>query len=198
MFLSSTFNRACPDYRNGPEIIVFGFQELVDLDNKSLTAKTIFQSKKDKMEKNQKVATSTHISHQYKDWQDRLNREIASYFEDNYNLVHSSNMVGLFTCVFVKASESLRIRSIKSGKTKTGFGGLHGNKGGIVVRLMYDDSSICFVNCHLAAGQNNVSQRNKNIEVILETPFLEDSDNAKYIGKGIFSKWRQWGRDPGP
>lgn len=187
MFLSSTFNRVCPDYRNGPEIIVFGFQELVDLDNKSLTAKTIFQSKKDKMEKNQKVATSTHISHQYKDWQDRLNREIASYFEDNYNLVHSSNMVGLFTCVFVKASESLRIRSIKSGKTKTGFGGLHGNKGGIVVRLMYDDSSICFVNCHLAAGQNNVSQRNKNIEVILETPFLEDSDNAKYIGKGIFS-----------
>lgn len=187
MFLSTAFNRACPDYKNGPEIIVFGFQELVELDNKSVTAKTMFKSKKDKKEKYQKVATSTHISHQYKDWQDRLGREVTAYFADNYNLVHSSNMVGLFTCVYVKAGESSRIRSIKSGKTKTGLGGFHGNKGGIAVRLMVDDSSICFVNSHLAAGQNHTSNRNKDIEAILETPFLHDSDNTKYIGKGIFS-----------
>lgn len=187
MFLSTAFNRACPDYKNGPEIIVFGFQELVELDNRSVAAKTMFKTKKDKKEKNQKVATSTHISHQYKDWQDRLGREIAGYFKDNYNLVHSSNMVGLFTCVYVRVDKAPRIRSIKSGKTKTGLGGFHGNKGGIAVRLMVDDSSICFVNCHLAAGQNHTLNRNKDIETILETPFLDDSDNSKYIGKGIFA-----------
>lgn len=187
MFLSSAFNRACPNYQEGPEIIVFGFQELVELDNKSVTAKTMFKSKKDKKEKHQKIATSTHISHQYKDWQNRLGCEIAAYFADNYNLVHSSNMVGLFTCVFVKSGEASRVRSIKSGKTKTGLGGFHGNKGGIAVRLLVDDSSICFVNCHLAAGQNHTLHRNKDIETILETPFLHDSDNTKYIGKGVFA-----------
>lgn len=96
-------------------------------------------------------------------------------------------MVGLFTCVYVRVDKAPRIRSIKSGKTKTGLGGFHGNKGGIAVRLMVDDSSICFVNCHLAAGQNHTLNRNKDIETILETPFLDDSDNSKYIGKGIFA-----------
>lgn len=185
MFLNNGFNLVC-NYEDGPEILAFGFQELVELDNKSVTAKTMFQSKRSKKEKAQKVATSTHISYQYKDWQDRLGREIAAYFSENYNLVHSSNMVGLFTCIFVKAKESSRVRSIKSGKTKTGLGGLHGNKGGIAVRLMMDDSSLCFVNCHLAAGQNHILNRNKDIETILETPILNKSENEKYIGKGIF------------
>lgn len=184
MFLNNAFNRSC-DSSDGPEIMVFGFQELVNLDNKSVTAKTMF-SKRNKREKDQKVATSTHISPQYKDWQDRLGFEIIEYFGENYNLVHSSNMVGLFTCVFVKAKHVHRLRSIKSGKTKTGLGGLHGNKGGIAVRLMVDDSSICFVNCHLAAGQNHVLNRNRDIETILQTPMLDATDNTKYVGRGIF------------
>lgn len=185
-FLETAFKKAC-DYKNGPEIIVFGFQEVVELDNRSLAAKTMFQSSsKKKKEKDCNVQISSHISTQYKDWQDRLGRDITDFFNENYNLVHSSNMVGLFTCIFVKARDSPRIHSIKSGKTKTGLGGLHGNKGGIGVRFMMDDSSLCFVNCHLAAGQNHILQRNKDIETILETPLLDQSENTNYIGKGVF------------
>lgn len=32
---------------------------------------------------------------------------------------------------------------------KTGLGGYHGNKGGIGIRFMIDDSSFCFVNSHV-------------------------------------------------
>lgn len=183
-FLSKAFAQYC---HNPPEIIVFGFQELVELDNKALTAKTMFQSNKRKHEKEAKVVTSTHISGQYKAWQDRLGTEIAHAFNEKYNLVHSNNMVGLFTCVFVKADKLNVCRSVRSNSIKTGLGGLHGNKGGLAVRLMVDDSSFCFVNCHLAAGQSHSQQRNKDIETILETQFLDMSENTKFIGKGIFA-----------
>ena len=33
---------------------------------------------------------------------------------------------------------------------------------------MIDDSSICFINCHLAAGQNHVRARNADVAALLE------------------------------
>lgn len=164
------------------DVIVFGFQELVELDNKSVTAKSVFSKKK----KQKDVDTSSHISHQYKAWQDCLFFAICENMSEPYKLVHSNNMVGLFTCVFIKESLLPRMRSVESSSVKTGLGGLHGNKGGLAVRLIVDDSSICFVNVHLAAGQSGASQRNKDIETVLETQFLEDAANSKLTGKGIF------------
>ena len=36
-------------------------------------------------------------------------------------------------------------------------------------RFVIDDSSICFVNCHLAAGQKHTQQRNKDINAMLSS-----------------------------
>lgn len=171
--------------RRVPDIIVFGFQELVELDNKSVTAKTMFRKNKKSQEKD--IMTSSHISSQYKAWQDRLDRLVADACKDRYRLVHSNNMVGLFTCVFIREEVMPRVRSVKSSAVKTGLGGLHGNKGGLVVRVLVDDSSICFVNCHLAAGQSGILQRNADIETILQSPFLDPSENANLTSKGIFA-----------
>lgn len=38
-----------------------------------------------------------------------------------------------------------------------------------MVRVILDDSSLCFVNCHLAAGQNQTVNRNNDVASILET-----------------------------
>lgn len=48
--------------------------------------------------------------------------------EEPYQLLHTSSMVGLFSCVFVKASQRSRIRNINTAEIKRGMGGLHGNK----------------------------------------------------------------------
>ena len=45
-----------------------------------------------------------------------------------YHLLHTANMVGLFSCVFVKASHRNRIRRVNAAEVKRGMGGLHGNK----------------------------------------------------------------------
>lgn len=168
-----------------PDIIVFGFQELVDLENKKTVTKSFFKSKK----KDPQV--QEHMSHQYRDWRDYLTRCLDDNMpsDELYHLLHTSSLVGLFTCIFVRAPLLQRIRGLSAAEVKRGLGGLHGNKGALVIRFIVDDTSMCFINCHLAAGQMGTKDRNADITAILETPILpmETNRNARqdcYVGGG--------------
>ncbi|KAF3927256.1 Synaptojanin-1 [Dactylellina cionopaga] len=176
-----------------PDIIVFGFQELVDLENKKLTAKSIFKGKKS--EKHLNAGVQEHMSRQYRVWQEYLAECIEKYMqgEVKYQMLHSANMVGLFTCIFVKASERGNIRNFGACTVKTGLKGIHGNKGALVTRFFMDDSSVCFVNCHLAAGQSGTRSRNNDIADILEASNLtvETDPNIRaysFVGGGDGSR----------
>lgn len=70
------------------------------------------------------------MSRQYRVWIDHLNRSLHEIMplEESYVLLHTSNMVGLFTCVFVKHKERHNISNISASEIKRGMGGLHGNK----------------------------------------------------------------------
>lgn len=153
----------------GPEIIVFGLQELIDLEDKRLTAKNLLLSKK-------KIGNELgeRISTQYSAWRTTLINAVDETFGAGaYELVESELLVGLMTCLFVASREiqAGNIRETAVGTVKTGFfGGRYGNKGAVVTRLMVDDSSLCFVNCHLAAGQSHVFARNTDASTIINTP----------------------------
>ncbi|PPJ50435.1 hypothetical protein CBER1_05579 [Cercospora berteroae] len=154
--------------REAPDIFIFGFQELVDLEDKKVTAKSFFKSKKKEPDEQQ------HMSHQYRAWRDYLGKCLDDFMPTNtsYTLLHTASMVGLFTCIFVRSSERNRIRNVHASEVKRGMGGHHGNKGAIIVRMVLDDSSICMVNCHLAAGQTQTMHRNNDIAEILESSTL--------------------------
>lgn len=58
-----------------------------------------------------------------------------------------------------------------------------------MVRLILDDSSICLINCHLAAGQSQTMHRNNDIATILETTVFPGERNPSrridlYVGGG--------------
>lgn len=55
--------------------------------------------------------------------------------DEPYHLLHTASMVGLFSCVFVKASQRQQIRHINAAEIKRGMGGLHGNKVSISVKV---------------------------------------------------------------
>ncbi|CAG8975048.1 hypothetical protein HYALB_00011827 [Hymenoscyphus albidus] len=182
----STFFRDLLQNSDSPDILIFGFQELVDLEDKTRTAKSFFKSKKKDPHTDQEK-----MSHQYRDWRDFLTRCLDDYMprSDLFHLIHTATLVGLFTCVFVKAHLRDRIRSVSGAEVKRGMGGLHGNKGALVVRMLLDDSSLCFINCHLAAGQTQTKDRNNDITAILEGMILpiERDRGARqdsYIGGG--------------
>ncbi|KAI9880882.1 MAG: hypothetical protein M1830_010477 [Pleopsidium flavum] len=165
----ANFFREVLQSEDPPDILVFGFQELVDLEDKKLTAKSFFKGSKKKDSSEQE-----HMSRQYRAWRDHITRCIEDYMPSDqpYHLLHTASLVGLFTCVFVKQSEHKRVRNINGSEVKRGMGGLHGNKGALILRFLLDDSSICFINCHLAAGQTQTVHRNNDIAAILETDTL--------------------------
>ncbi|KAF3359152.1 hypothetical protein VdG1_02175 [Verticillium dahliae VDG1] len=164
----ATFIRNLLQSSDSPDILIFGFQELVDLEDKTATAKRFFKSKK------KEGSDQERMSHQYRDWRDFLMKSLDDHMprHDLYHLLHTATLVGLFTCIFVKSSLRDRIRNLSASEVKRGMGGLHGNKGAIVVRFLVDDTSMCFINCHLAAGQSQANSRHNDIAAILETPLL--------------------------
>ena len=168
-----------------PDIIVFGFQELIDLESKKLTAKSLLLGGGKKKAND----LGDRVSHQYRAWYDKL-IQIVRYAMPptcGYLLVQSESLVGLFTCVFVKQTEFKNVRELAISRVKTGMGGRYGNKGAVIARLVVQDSSIAFVNAHLAAGQKHVKQRNADVADILEYPSVfsdPHADPEAYVGGG--------------
>ncbi|KAI0730015.1 DNase I-like protein [Fomitopsis betulina] len=160
-----------------PDIIAFGFQELIDLESRKMAAKTMLLGGKNKTADggiSQKVSTS------YKKWYDRLVLAVKMAMPPDvpYTVIHTENLVGLFSCVFVKNTERIALKQVAITTIKRGMGGRYGNKGGIVARCVIDDTSICFINCHLAAGQHHVRQRNADVAAMLEEKSLFPESDA--------------------
>ncbi|KAJ3115057.1 hypothetical protein HK100_001469 [Physocladia obscura] len=128
-------------------------------------------------------------------WRDRIVKALVENFPSStrYRLVECHALFGLFQCVFIREttlsennnnSAAVLPGSVQVAQVKTGLGGFHANKGGIATRLVIDDTSFCFVNCHLAAHQTQVSARNTDIVAIRDG--LEFSALSNGFGKSFF------------
>ncbi|SCZ96871.1 BZ3500_MvSof-1268-A1-R1_Chr4-1g06804 [Microbotryum saponariae] len=164
---------------DAPDIISFGFQEMINLEDKKLTAKSMLLGKK---KGDQKFADG--VSSSYRVWHDKLVHAVrlAMPPESPYAVVHVGDMIGLFSCIFVKCSEALALRDVAQITVKTGMGGRYGNKGAILSRFVIDDTSICFINCHLAAGQTHRRQRDRDLVDILEEKSAFSELDARSFG----------------
>ena len=68
-------------------------------------------------------------------------------------------MVGQLIRGFVKDSCSHRVKKIQTTRVKSGFKGKTGNKGGVIIRFLLDDTSMIFANCHLESGSSKAALR---------------------------------------
>lgn len=58
--------------------------------------------------------------------------------------------------------------NIRGYTEATGIGNVLGNKGGVVVSLLFRHTSLCFVSSHLAAHQEHTATRNANYKAIVK------------------------------
>lgn len=72
-----------------------------------------------------------------------------------YSLEH--NLMGIGKC----------ITNIDFARSACGVGGIVGNKGALVVKLQFRDTSLAFMSCHLAAHSHRLAQRNENCQEVL-------------------------------
>lgn len=60
--------------------------------------------------------------------------------------------MGISISLFAKRTISQQLTDIATSKVKLGMGGKVGNKGAALIRFLYEDTSFCFIDCHLDNG----------------------------------------------
>ncbi|GAA5987166.1 hypothetical protein JCM11641_002152 [Rhodosporidiobolus odoratus] len=162
---------------DNPDLVVFNFQELIDLSDLTLAARTIL------------FATQKHdVTGRYRHWHAVLIDAVKLHLGADFKLVQETKLVGLYQVVFAKKSVKNQIRNLASHRIKAGFDEVYGNKGSIMTRLVINDSSFCFVNSHLAAGKTHPAERERDLITILDgrAGFPRPSANTQhaYLGGG--------------
>ncbi|GAA6016546.1 hypothetical protein JCM10207_002835 [Rhodosporidiobolus poonsookiae] len=140
-----------------PDLVVFNFQELIDLSDLSLATRTVL------------FATPHHdVTGRYKHWRRVLTGAVEQYLGADYVLVTDQKLVGLYTAVFARREVKAQIRDLAAHHVKNGFDETYGNKGSILLRLVIGDSCFCFINSHLAAGKAHPAERERDLIAILD------------------------------
>lgn len=133
-----------------PDMYVIGFQEIVDLNAGNLVL--------------EHSAT--------RPWEDKIERTL----KQRYVQIAAKSLVGLALLVYIKRKWQPYVSSVEVEKIGVGVLGVGGNKGAVAIRFQLFDSSICFVNSHLAAHQHNTPGRNADYASIMQKLRFNDRE----------------------
>lgn len=86
----------------------------------------------------------------------------------DYVVIKTEQMQGLLLSVFARRKHLLHLRQVETEYTRTGLGGIWGNKGAVSIRLNVYGCSICLVNAHLAAHDHMLEERINDYEKIVQ------------------------------
>ena len=91
-----------------------------------------------------------------------------------YAKVRLIRLIGMMLVVFIRKEHVELLSNVTAESVGTGLLGRMGNKGGVAIRLDLCNTSICFVNCHLAAHVEEYERRNQDFnEIISRLSFLQ-------------------------
>lgn len=84
-----------------------------------------------------------------------------------YVRVAQLSLLHIRMCVYVARRHAHKVSNVRKASVATGIGGVVGNKGGCFVSLQFNETTFCFVGCHLAAREERYEQRCQNFQQIL-------------------------------
>lgn len=143
---------------DGKEIDLFaiGFEEIVDLNASNIVSASGEQAKM---------------------WGEELQRVLSR--DREYVLITSIQLVGVCLFLYAKPELTPYLRDVATDSVKTGLGGATGNKGGVAIRCVLDNTALCFICAHFAAGQSQVNDRNNDYMEITKKLLFPFGTNLK-------------------
>ncbi|OWB61676.1 phosphatidylinositol phosphate phosphatase activity protein [[Candida] boidinii] len=153
--------------KSQPDIMILGFQEVVEL-----TASNILNN--------------DGVKAKY--WEDLIQKQLDNTCSNKYVLLRSEYLSSILLFLFVDSSKMGKITQVEGKTKKTGLGGMTANKGSVSIRFDYGITSFCFVNSHLAAGAINVEERYGDIVStwnglrFSRNRLIEDHNNIIWLG----------------
>lgn len=111
-------------------------------------------------------------------WKKWVQRDIAEVYGNKLEFLEEKHLVGLLILVFVRSSIISEVSDVRATVCPVGVGGIAGNKGAVAVRMDIHTSSFCFVNAHLAAGQEAFMERIQHYKTIVQKLAFDESAKA--------------------
>lgn len=99
----------------------------------------------------------------------------------DYVKIKTQRLQGLVLNIFCLRKHISQLRSIEARYTKTGFGGLWGNKGAVSVRLNIYGVSLCLMNTHLTAHDHNLPTRIAEYNLLLREHVYETPETTNIL-----------------
>lgn len=148
-----------------PNIVVLGFQEVIELSAGSIL--------------NADYSKSSF-------WTNEVLKCLNQF--DKYVMLRAEQMSSLLLLFFIRSDCMNDVKQVEGSVKKTGLGGMTGNKGAVAIRFNYGSTKFCFVNVHLAAGTEKVQERNNDFTSINKGikfsrgGTIDDNENVFWIG----------------
>lgn len=148
-----------------PDILVIGFQEIVDLSASNF------------------IVNNTSAARE--PWELFIEGTLVKYIHDKqYIRLSFKDQVGLSIVAYAEKNLYKHIRNVYVTKTGVGLMGVGGNKGAVCMRMDLYDSSVCFVNSHLAAHVQNVKGRIADFHNINKKTDFWDEEVQQILQQG--------------
>ncbi|KAJ1657520.1 Inositol-1,4,5-trisphosphate 5-phosphatase 1 [Dispira simplex] len=139
-----------------PDVYAIGLQEIVDLNVSQMVS----------TDSGRRIAWEKLVIRVLSRLTQRYNETMEEHQRVQYVTLTSEQLTSACLMLFIKKSLAPHVRAVETAMKKTGFGGLTGNKGAVVLRMQIYDTSVCFVTSHFAAGFGNYEERNNDYRTI--------------------------------
>ncbi|XP_030040753.1 inositol polyphosphate 5-phosphatase K isoform X2 [Manduca sexta] len=98
-------------------------------------------------------------------WTSTFNKILC---RQGYIIAKSTRLQGILLLIYTQMKHVTHLRDIEAQYTKTGLGGMWGNKGAVSIRFNIYGCSVCIVNCHLTAHEHLLADRVNDYNTIIK------------------------------